>query len=58
VKFKTASVDIKLNQPPSSGFQFFRTVKIGGKTELLTVTFHNLDGKKIASIHYWKIYKF
>nr|WP_234301100.1 alkaline phosphatase D family protein [Sphaerospermopsis aphanizomenoides] len=50
VRFKTASPEIKLNQPPSSGLQFFGTVKIDGKTELLTVAFHNLEGEKIYSL--------
>ncbi|MEA5551264.1 alkaline phosphatase D family protein [Anabaena cylindrica UHCC 0172] len=50
VKFQTASPEIKLNQPPSSGLQFFGTVKIDGKTEVLTVTLHNLAGQKIYSL--------
>jgi alkaline phosphatase D len=50
VRFKTASPEIKLNQPPSSGLQFFGTVKIDGKTEVLTVSFHNLEGKKIYDV--------
>jgi alkaline phosphatase D len=50
VRFQTASGEIKLNQPPSSGLQFFGMVKIDSKTEVLTVTFHNLEGKKIYSL--------
>ena len=50
VKFQTASPEIKLNQPPSSGLQFFGMVKIDGQTEVLTVTLHNLAGKKIYSL--------
>ena len=50
VKFQTASPEIKLNQPPSSGLQFFGMIKIDGKTEVLTVTLHNLEGEKIYSV--------
>jgi alkaline phosphatase D len=50
VKFQTASPEIKLNQPPSSGLQFFGMVKIDGQTEVLTVTLHNLSGQKIYSL--------
>ncbi|AFZ57827.1 alkaline phosphatase D family protein [Anabaena cylindrica FACHB-243] len=50
VKFQTASPDIKLNQAPSSGLQFFGAVKIDGKTEVLTVSLHNLEGQKIYSL--------
>ncbi|MEA5617654.1 alkaline phosphatase D family protein [Cronbergia sp. UHCC 0137] len=50
VKFQTASSEVKINQPPSSGLQFFGTVKIDGTTEVLTVTLHNLEGKKLYSV--------
>ncbi|MTJ55051.1 alkaline phosphatase [Anabaena sp. UHCC 0253] len=50
VRFQTASPEIKLNQPPSSGLQFFGMVKIDGKTEVLTVTLHNLEGQKLYSL--------
>lgn len=50
VKFQTASVDIKVNQPPSAGLQFFGTVKIDRETEVLTVSLHNLAGEKLYSI--------
>jgi alkaline phosphatase D len=50
VKFQTALPEIKINQPPSSGLQFFGTVKIDGKTKVLTVALRNLEGKTIYSV--------
>ncbi|MBD2566953.1 alkaline phosphatase D family protein [Anabaena lutea] len=50
VKFQSIPADMKQNQPPSAGLQFFGTVKIDGKTEVLTVTLHNLAGEKLYGL--------
>lgn len=50
VKFQTASSAIKVNQPPSSGLQFFGTVKIDRKSGVLTVSLHNLKAEKLYSV--------
>jgi alkaline phosphatase D len=50
VKFQSVSPDIKQNLPPNAGWQFFGTVKIDGKTEVLTVVLHDLAGKPLYSV--------
>jgi alkaline phosphatase D len=50
VKFQSIPLDMKQNLPPTAGFQFFGTVKIDGKTEVLTVNLHNLVGEKLYSV--------
>ncbi|HLO87520.1 MAG TPA: alkaline phosphatase D family protein [Nostocaceae cyanobacterium] len=50
VKFQSIPTDMKQNLPPTAGFQFFGTVKIDGKTQVLTVSLHNLIGEKLYSI--------
>lgn len=41
---------MKANRPPSAGFQFFGTMKVDGKTEELTVTHWDVDGKNLWSV--------
>jgi alkaline phosphatase D len=38
---------MKQNRPPSEGLQYFATGRIDGKTELLTMTIYDLNGKKL-----------
>ena len=42
--------DMKANRPPSAGYQFFGTMKIDGKTEALTVTHWDVNGKNLWNI--------
>ena len=50
VKFLSIPEGLKANRPPGDGLQFFGLVKIDGKTEVMTVSFHNLLGAKIYSV--------
>ncbi len=50
VKFTSVSKDLKPNRSPKEGLQFFGAVKIDGKTEMMTVTVHNLDGNKMFNV--------
>jgi alkaline phosphatase D len=44
VKWISIPAGLKQNRPPSDGLQFFATGKIDGKTDLLTMSIHGLDG--------------
>jgi alkaline phosphatase D len=50
VKFISIPEGLKANRPPSDGLQFFGLVKIDGKSEVMTVSFHNLLGAKIYAV--------
>jgi alkaline phosphatase D len=50
VKFLSIPEGLKPNRPPSEGLQFFGLVKIDGKSEVMTVSFHNLQGVKIYGV--------
>jgi alkaline phosphatase D len=50
IKFLSIPEGLKPSRPPSEGWQFFGLVKIDGKSEVMTVSFHNLQGVKIYSI--------
>lgn len=50
VKFTGIPAGMKQNRPPSAGFQFFGSVRIDGKTELMTVQLHDLSGKVIYKL--------
>jgi alkaline phosphatase D len=50
VKFLSIPEGLKPNRPPSEGLQFFGLVKIDGKSEVMTVSFHSLQGVRIHSI--------
>lgn len=49
VKYQSVSAEMKQNQAPSEGLQFFGTVKIGADSKVMTVGIYNLDGKKLYS---------
>jgi alkaline phosphatase D len=38
---------MKPNRPPSAGFQFFGTLRVEAKTQVLTAQLHDLTGKVI-----------
>ncbi|MCP2730646.1 alkaline phosphatase D family protein [Limnofasciculus baicalensis] len=50
VKFQSIPPNLKQNRPPSEGLQFFGTVKIDGKTDLMTVALYNLEGTLLYSV--------
>jgi alkaline phosphatase D len=50
VKFLSIPEGLEANRPPSDGLQFFGLVKIDGKSEVMTVSLHNLLGEKIYSV--------
>jgi alkaline phosphatase D len=50
VKFTGIPAGMKPNRSPKDGFQFFGAVKIDGKTEVMTVSLNDLNGKKLYSI--------
>jgi alkaline phosphatase D len=50
VKFTGVPAGLKKNRPPGEGLQFFGAVKIDGKTEVMTVNLHDLEGKKLYGV--------
>jgi len=50
VVFKSIPDDMKPRRPPSDGLQFFGSVRVNGKTEVMTVSLHNLEGDKIYGV--------
>ncbi len=50
VKFVGIPKGMKANRSPQDGFQFFGAIKIDGKTKAMTVSLHNIEGKKLYSI--------
>ncbi|MBV8166305.1 MAG: alkaline phosphatase D family protein, partial [Alphaproteobacteria bacterium] len=50
VKWVSIPKDMKQNRPPSDGLQFFATGKIDGKTKLLTMTIHGIDGRVLHTL--------
>ena len=38
------------NRPPSAGYQFVGTVRVEGKSEVLTVALYNVEGTKLYSV--------
>jgi alkaline phosphatase D len=41
---------MKPNRPPSAGFQFFGTLRVDGKTQVLTAQIHDLAGKVLYTV--------
>jgi alkaline phosphatase D len=41
---------MKGNRPPSAGYQFFGTMKLDARTEELTVTHWDVNGKNLWNI--------
>jgi alkaline phosphatase D len=50
VKFQSIEKGMKPNRPPSEGLQFFGVVKIAGASGVMTVSLHNLAGKKLYEV--------
>ena len=50
VKWVSIPSDMKQNRPPSDGLQYFATGRIDGKTELLTMSIHDLTGKVLHKL--------
>jgi alkaline phosphatase D len=50
VRFLGIPPGMKPNRPPSAGFQFFGTLRIDGRTQVLTARLHDLTGKAIYSV--------
>ncbi len=50
VRYLAIPKGMKPNQPPSAGLQFFGKGAIDGRTRELTITLHDLSGKKLWSI--------
>lgn len=50
VRFLSIPKGMKPNQPPTAGLQFFGKGTIDGRTRELTVSLHDLSGKKLWSI--------
>jgi alkaline phosphatase D len=49
-RFVAVPAGMKPNRPPSAGLQFFGTVRIDGKTEVLTVKLHDLAGRVLFTL--------
>jgi alkaline phosphatase D len=50
VKFLAIPQGMKPNRSPKEGLQFFGAVKIDGRTEIMTVSLHDLTGKKLFGV--------
>ena len=50
VRFMSIPRNMRPNQPPSAGLQFFGKGLVDGRTRELTVSLHDLTGKKLWSI--------
>ena len=50
VMFKSVPDGMKPNRSPSEGLQFFGLVTLDGKSEVMTVSLHNVQGEKLYTI--------
>ena len=50
VRFLGIPAGMKPNRPPSAGLQFFGTLRVDGKTEVLTAQLHDLTGKALYTV--------
>ncbi len=50
VKFTGIPKGMKPNRSPKDGFQFFGAVRIDGRTEVMTVSLHDIAGKRLYSV--------
>ena len=50
VKFCAVPKGLKPNRSPAEGLQFFGTVRIDGRSEAMTVTLHDIEGKTLYSV--------
>ena len=49
VRFVGIPPGMKPNRPPSAGLQFFGTLRVAGRTDVLTARLHDLTGKAVFS---------
>jgi alkaline phosphatase D len=49
-RFVAVPKGMKPNRPPSEGLQFFGTVRIDGRSEVMTVALHDRDGKTLYRV--------
>jgi alkaline phosphatase D len=50
VKFTGVPAGTKPNRSPKEGYQFFGRVEVAGKSDLLTVSLHNLSGERVYRV--------
>jgi alkaline phosphatase D len=50
VMFSGVPADLKPNRPPSSGLQFFGTLRIDARTRVLTAALHDLSGRSLYNV--------
>jgi alkaline phosphatase D len=50
VRFVGIPPGMKPNRPPSAGFQFFGTLRVDGRTQVMTASLHDLSGKAVYSV--------
>jgi alkaline phosphatase D len=50
VRFVGIPPGMKPNRPPSTGLQFFGTLRVDGKTQVLTAQIHDLAGKVLYTV--------
>ena len=50
VKFTGIPKGMKQNRSPKDGFQFFGAIKIDGKTATMSVSLHDIEGRKVYSL--------
>ncbi|HET7292505.1 MAG TPA: alkaline phosphatase D family protein [Vicinamibacteria bacterium] len=50
VRFLGIPRDLKPNRPPSAGLQFFGTARIDGRSEVMNVRLHDLEGRALFGV--------
>jgi len=50
VRFLGIPAGMKPNRPPSAGLQFFGTLRVDAKTQVLTARLHDLSGKALYTV--------
>jgi alkaline phosphatase D len=50
VRFTAIPAGMKPNRPPSAGFQFFGTLRIDGRSQVMTVRLHDLTGEALYTL--------
>lgn len=50
VRFVAIPPGMKPNRPPSAGLQFFGTLKVDGRSRVLTVKLHDLEGRALFTL--------
>ena len=50
VRFVGIPPGMKQNRPPSAGFQFFGTLHVDGRSQVLTAQIHDLGGKAVYTV--------